>query len=147
MLPIPKTSMVRSYSSYYDDGSRESLQDEEDEVETGENDIQRSRTVPQSPVFSRSRRRTRPSEVDLTASRVTIDETSSLLGHRDGMFRSYTSAPGTPRPPFPYRQTSYKAPGSFKAPRHHSRRGSWSMRLVNRLDEEQRVSTGTAFAD
>ncbi|KAF2100761.1 hypothetical protein NA57DRAFT_65163 [Rhizodiscina lignyota] len=53
---------------------------------------------------------------------------------------SYTSIPGTPRP-FQYRQRSYRAPGSFKAPRNHSRRGSWSMRLVNALDEEQRGAT------
>ncbi|OCK78433.1 hypothetical protein K432DRAFT_406467 [Lepidopterella palustris CBS 459.81] len=102
--------------------------------------------TPTSPTASR-KFRPRGSEADLHGNPPT--ERSSLLGNNYGTARSYTSMPssmpGTPRPPN-NRHNSYNPTTSLRL-RHHSRAGSFSMRLVNALGSERRQALEASLHD
>ncbi|KAF2144212.1 uncharacterized protein K452DRAFT_296433 [Aplosporella prunicola CBS 121167] len=99
-------------------------------------------SAPPSPV-ARRHKSTRPSDSDLRSHIFNrgADETSSLLRHRDNDHGGYLTVPdttpGTPRP-YVGRHNS----GSLRLPRNHSRnhsrRLSFSSRLVNALGVERR---------
>ncbi|KAF2086452.1 putative voltage-gated chloride channel [Saccharata proteae CBS 121410] len=142
--------MPKSVSSFYSAGRSGDGDDEDNSVLTtsGYLDVSTNldaseRAAPPSPVATRKFKSLRSSEVDLRnrlPNRTMPDETSSLLGNR-GENRSYT-APGTPRP-YAGRQNS----GSVKFPRHHSRRESFSARLVNALGAERRQAIEQSLHD
>jgi chloride channel 3/4/5 len=87
---------------------------------------------PPSPV---SFFRARPSRTwDQSYHAIGPDETSSLLEHTDGaMSMSYRSIAPTPRVP---RQMSWT--GGTRFARNHSRKGSFSQKLVNALGAQRR---------
>lgn len=133
---MPKSS--HSYRSVDDyDGA------DDDAVEQRERDDTYSSTTPTSPTATfRPLRQMRGSEVDLTASRESINERSGLLAHAHGQSaRSYKSlpptTPGTPRPG--QRRHNSQLPTSSRM--RPSRAGSFSQghsfsqRLVNALGE------------
>ncbi|KAF4314342.1 Chloride channel voltage gated [Botryosphaeria dothidea] len=146
--------MPKSVSSFYD---HDAYSDEADgsDHDTPLNDssyLATSRvnpsTEPPSPEAERGSklRATRFSELDLrNRSHLNphraVDERSSLLGHRDN-HRDYVTTPGTPRP-LSGRHNS----GSVRRPRHHSRRPSFSNRLVAALGEEQRQALESDLAE
>lgn len=131
--------MPKSVSSYYDDAVHSDEEGAEHQTlldNSGYLDGSDRPTAPPSPIASRSKlRATRFSEVDLhnrLHPHRAVDENSSLLGNRDHL-RAYATSPATPRP----RHNRHNS-GSVRRPRHHSRRPSFSNRLVAALGQEQR---------
>jgi chloride channel 3/4/5 len=131
--------MPKSVSSY-----RSAAAESDDRAyDPDDEDLEDSSLItPTSPTSARLLRTSQISQAERRGNRLRQrhnipDEGTSLLGERMGTQRSYASMPGsgqgTPR--------QYMArQNSFKIPRQHSRRGSFSMRLVNALGAD-RVNT------
>lgn len=147
--PLPSSSpdMPRSTTSYHQ------ILDEEDEDEGVQSPSVRSAAT-SSPTASRRIRSVRASDVDLRSrlpSRVQVDESSSLLGHTDGLARHYRSEPNTSMPRFSRRQSTTS---SIKQPKHHSRTNSWGVKLAAAVSSSWRrgevdisESKGSLFTD
>ncbi|KAL1635096.1 hypothetical protein SLS56_001848 [Neofusicoccum ribis] len=140
--------MPKSVSSYYDDAVHSDEEGAEHQTlldNSGYLDGSDRPTAPPSPIASRSKlRATRFSEVDLhnrLHPHRAVDENSSLLGNRDHL-RAYATSPATPRP----RHNRHNS-GSVRRPRHHSRRPSFSNRLVAALGQEQRQALQNDLAE
>lgn len=141
---MPKS--VSSYSSIV----RSQFEDEEEtEHRAGDDSV-----TPTSPVMTRNNRSVRSSWLDLRSHlprRAETNETTSLLGDSrnygtNRSFVSLPSAPGTPgaRPHLSRNQSTNYISG-MKTPRNHSRKGSFSMRLVNALGMERAQMIGMTF--
>ena len=130
---MPKS--VRSYHSFASGHAHDEADDEFPRAARRhvESDIpHNSDSEPPSPL---SHFRNRSSRA-LNQSQYTAgpDETSSLLEHTDGaLSMSYRSVAATPR--F-QRQSSWR--GSTRLSRNHSRKGSFSQKLVNALGAQRR---------
>ncbi|KAI9801127.1 MAG: hypothetical protein M1833_002995 [Piccolia ochrophora] len=121
-------------------------EEEEDDLLPHRFDVRTPATT--SPSFRRLRS-ARTSDLDLhsrlpaRAHTHTLDERSSLLGHRDNLNRNYTSFPasqsGTPSSRVSGRDSS---PGSLRASKHHDRSGSFGQRLTSALASGRRFSLG-----
>lgn len=136
---MPKSVSAASYHSMAqsrdDDGYEGPVAGEEDQYDENR--------PPRSPTTSRRLRAGRPSDLDLQSrfpGRLQADENTSLLGNRDDAYTSYrsmpASGPGTPRP-FGTRHNS-----SLRLGRNPSRKGSFSMRLVDALGTQRRQAIG-----
>jgi len=146
--------MPKSVSSYYSGihSSRDGQDDDEDNDQGLTFDCARLRpnTAASSSVFSgRTTRTNHPSEDDLhvdTAPGALADERTSLLGSGGRLSRNYmsnpSSVPATPRSLLG-RQSSYAA--SARMNRNHSRRGSFSKRLVSALASEDRMPESSMY--
>ena len=138
--------MPKSVTSYY---SLASDNDREDEEEIGEREAEavrnsylnafQSQTVPVSPVDTRRNASSRQSDIDLRGrlpQRYPADENTGLLSNSDGPLSGYrtlpASAPGTPRYGL-VRNLSHAGSLRGLRTRHHSRRGSFGLRLARAL--------------
>ncbi|KAI9808389.1 MAG: hypothetical protein M1827_007486 [Pycnora praestabilis] len=114
-------------------------EDEDDEADEERIPSAAQSITPVSPTAPRKLRSALTSELDLRSrlpSRLTLNEYSSLLGHPDGVNRSYTSVPATPSRPRISRHQS--TAGSPHISRNHSRAGSFGLRLSTALGSERR---------
>lgn len=123
---------MRSYRSI---DEYDAPNDDDDAMERQERDDTFGSPTPTSPTAHfRPLRHGRASDTDLSKSRETINERSSLLGHIQGPARrSYVSlpasSPGTPRPGF--KRHNSQLPTSSRL--RHSRAGSFSQSFSQRL--------------
>ena len=118
---------------------RPSRTTEDDEEEEEEEDLNLSSRASfilptgfTSPAMTRRLHSARTSDLDLRSrlpSRLVLDERASLLTH-DDRARTYMSAPSTGvlRP-----VSKHPSVANIRIPRHHSRAGSWGLRIANAL--------------
>lgn len=140
---MPKSTA--SYHSLVSDNDIEDDEPGEQEIEALRNSYLNafhSQTAPVSPVDTRRNASSRASDLNLRGrlpSRTPIDERSGLISSADGPPSGYrtlpASAPGTPRYGLARTLSHASSLSRFRA-RHHSRRGSFGMRLSRALTTE-----------
>ena len=144
-VPPRRDSMPRSTSSFH---TSHTVQEEDEE---GDDIISSHASVitPTSPATTRRIHSARTSDLDLRSrlpSRLLLDERTSLLGHADGIPKSYTE-PNTAKPRFSRIQSQA---GSIRVnkSRNHSRASSWGVRLASALgSNDLSESKATIFQD
>ena len=136
--------MPRSVSSQHPSQAVKEEQNEEEEEGAEDEEIQNlfsshtNISTPSSPAAVRRLHSARPSDWDLRsgrASRLHLDEHSSLLAFPDGQQRNYASEPTTSIPEFSRRQS---VSGSIRIPRNHSRASSWGFRGAGGIGPDRR---------
>lgn len=138
--------MPKSTTSYRSVVSETNIEEEDDIAEHEEEALRnsyinafQSQTAPVSPVDTRRHASSRTSDLNLRGrlpSRLPADEHTGLLSSLEGTTGDYrtlpASAPGTPRYGL-VRNLSHASSLNRVRARHHSRRGSFGMRLARAL--------------
>ena len=145
IVPPRRDSMPRSTSSHHTSHTVQEENEEEDDIVSSHASL----ITPTSPAATRRIHSARTSDLDLRSrlpSRLLLDEHASLLGHADGIPKSYTE-PNTAKPRFSRLQSQA---GSIRVnkSRNHSRASSWGLRLASALgSNDLSDSKATIFQD